>query len=257
MSLAVVTGASSGIGAALAHELAGRGYPLLLTGRNGSALAQVAEKIRARYGISVESLAADLATEEGLRQTRDALIARGREITHLVNNAGLGTVGAFAISDGALVDAMIAVNIRALTSLTHAVLPAMIDQSRGKIMNVASTAAFQPGPNMAVYFATKAYVLSFSQALAREVRGTGVSVTALCPGPTDTAFGERSGIGRTLAFRIDRPADASAVARFGIAAMERGQAVAIHGIRNAVLARLAGIAPRRLVNLIVHRLLSG
>lgn len=256
-SLAVVTGASSGIGAAIARILAARGWSLLLIARRAGALDALAREIRDSHGIAVDLLVADLATEPGLAAALDTLTRRDADIGVLVNNAGVGTVGPFEDMPPAEIQRIMDLNMVALTRLTRSVLPGMTARKKGRILNVASTAAFQPGPEMAVYFATKAYVTSLSQALASETQGTGVTVTALCPGATATEFGPLSGIDRTRAFSGLLPiADPEAVARFGIAAMEKGRRLAIHGWYNVVLAMLSRIAPMALILAVTRRLLT-
>src|SRR4029077_18852311 len=172
----------------------------------------------------------------------------------LVNNAGFGLGGEFIETDLQRELDMIQVNIGALTHLTKLFLPAMIRRRSGRVMNVASTAAFQPGPLMAVYYATKAYVLSFSEALAEELRHTGVTVTALCPGPTETGFAAAAGVGAARLFTLMKPSSSAAVARTGYKAMKRGRRVVGHGLISKLLTQSLRITPRRLVTLIVRKL---
>ena len=184
---AVVTGASSGLGAIFAEQLAKRGLSLLLAGRDEPRLSKVADRVRETTpNVEVELLVGDLGTDSGV----DSLTARlhGRTIAVLVNNAGFGTYGRFSEVDAGREHELVAVNVDALVRLTHAVLPGMLARGRGGILNVASTIAFQPGPYQATYGASKAFVLSLSQALWAETRGTGVTVTALCPPPTRTGW---------------------------------------------------------------------
>ncbi len=181
---ALVTGASSGIGLELARLLAADGYALTLVARRGSTL----ELIAAELG-DAQVVAADLGVPGAVEQ----VVAAAPAVDVLVNNAGVGDFGPFAATDPNKTATMLQLNIAALTELTRAYLPGMLERGHGQVLNVASTAAFQPGPLMAVYYATKAYVLSFSEAVAEEVRGSGVTVTALCPGPTESGFqGRRS-----------------------------------------------------------------
>ena len=191
---AVVTGASSGIGLEIARLLAADGYDLLLVASAEKKLLEVATRFSHEFGKTVAALAVDLARPDGARSLLDEIERRGLAVEVLVNNAGFGVYGPFAGADLAHTLEMIQVNVASLTELTRGVLPGMTARQSGRILNVASTAAFQPGPLMAVYYATKAYVLSFSEALANELSGTGVTVTALCPGPTRTAFQERAGL---------------------------------------------------------------
>src|SRR5206468_12638550 len=172
----------------------------------------------------------------------------------LVNNAGFGLGGEFAETEVTRELEMIQVNIAALTHLTKLFLPAMIRRRSGRILNVASTAAFQPGPLMAVYYATKAYVLSFSEAIADELRDSGVTVTALCPGPTDTGFAVAARLESSRLFNMAKPMSSAAVARVGYEAMKRGKRVVIPGMRNKLLAQSIRVTPRRMVTTFVRKL---
>ena len=240
--LALVTGASSGIGAELAVELARAGHDLILTGRDAGRLAEAAARVLAA-GAAAETTVLDL--DDG--SSVEALVGAvgSRPLAVLVNNAGFGISGPFAEAQPARLAAMVALNITALTLLTRAFLPAMIGRGSGRILNVASTAAFQPCPGMAEYGATKAYVLSLSEAIAEEVAGTGVTVTALCPGATDTRFADRASMGASKLFR--KTSTASEVARTAVKALLGGRRVRIAGWRNAVMAFSIRLAPRTLV----------
>ena len=178
---AVVTGASSGLGAIFADQLAQRGMPLVLAGRDRARLEQVQHRVREAHDVDVELVVGDLGTPAGVDDLISAL--GGRAIDVLVNNAGFGTYGKLTEIDAERDHELVAVNVDALVRLNHAVLPGMLDRGRGGILNVASTIAFQPAPYQATYGASKAFVLSFSQALRAEAKGSGVTVTALCPGP--------------------------------------------------------------------------
>src|SRR6516165_1278963 len=180
--LALVTGASSGIGADLARELARDGHDLVLAARTVAPMERLAAELAA-HGAGTVVIPADLNQHGGAAALASAIEDRGLTVDVLVNNAGLGAVGRFDQTEPLRISEMIQVSIVALTELTRSLLPGMVARRRGKVMLVASTAAFQPGPRMAVYFATKAYVLSFGEAVAYELRGTGVTVTVLCPGP--------------------------------------------------------------------------
>src|SRR6185436_6905763 len=193
--LALVTGASSGIGADLARELAQGGHDLVLVARGEDKLKALAAELEKAHSIRARVISADLAQPDAAVQLVKQL--GGTPIDVLINNAGYALYGRFAETDAADELRMIQVNIVALTQLAKLLLPGMLARKKGRILNVASTAAFQPGPLMAVYYATKAYVLSFSEALANELQGTGVGVTALCPGPTRTGFQKRAEIERT------------------------------------------------------------
>jgi short-subunit dehydrogenase len=249
MSLAVVTGASSGLGAIFADQLAKRGHSLVLAGRDETRLKAVAHQV----GGNIELVASDLGTDAGI----DALITHldGRDIDVLVNNAGFGTYGRFAEIDAQREHELVAVNVDALVRLTHAVLPRMLARGRGGILNVASTIAFQPGTYQATYGASKAFVLSLSQALWAETRGTGVTVTALCPGPTRTGFVGALGsdVSHTAIYR--RLAEPEPVVAAGLRALDRGRAVVVPGWRYRVMATGARMGPGWLSALVSGRML--
>lgn len=255
--LAVVTGASSGIGAAAARLLAARGSALLLIARRGEALEALAVALRREFGVTVDCVAADLTSEAGLATVLTAIKERDNSIETLVNNAGMGLVGSFADMAPGTIRRSTVLNMTAPTCLAQAVLPGMISRKHGQILNIASTAAFQPGPGMAVYFATKAYIASWSQAISVETAGTGVTVTTYCPGPTATEFGALSGMDRTPAFTSFLPmADPESVARGAIEAMNRGRRLLVHGWFNKLLIVCSVIIPTGLGMAITRRLLS-
>ncbi|MBV9554567.1 MAG: SDR family oxidoreductase [Alphaproteobacteria bacterium] len=229
--LALVTGASGGIGADLARELAKGGHDLVLTARTVPAMQALADELKAR-GANSTVIAADLAKPGAAAELANSLDDRALRIDVLVNNAGLGGVGRFDQMDPQRVSDMVMINVLALTELTRLLVPAMVARGRGRVMLVASTASFQPGPRMAVYFATKSYVLSLGEALAYELRGTGVTVTTLCPGATATNFFKAAGANENL-----MPAmSASEVARVGYRALQAGRRVVITGMMNRILA---------------------
>lgn len=243
---AVITGASGGIGLEIARELAARGYALVLTARSADSLNALAQTLQREHGTRCIVVPVDLGASGGAEALAQRIAQEGVEPAVLVNNAGFGVYGRFAEAVVGQTQAMIDLNVSALTRLTALLLPAMLRRGRGSILNVASTAAFQPGPGMAVYFATKAYVLSFSEALDAELRGRGIRVTALCPGATATGFEARAKGERSALFK-GRVATAQAVARYGVRAMERGQRVAVQGVLNRVMAASVRFAPRRVV----------
>jgi short-subunit dehydrogenase len=206
------------------------------------------------HGVSARVITADLADPAAPRRISEELEKERLAIDILVNNAGLGIYGPFWKRDLRKELEVVQVNVVALTELTGLLLPGMISRKRGRILNVASTAAFQPGPWMAVYYATKAYVLSFSEALSNETAGTGVTVTALCPGPTITDFQKKAGIGQTRLFRTRLVQDAPTAAKAGYEGMKRGRRVVVPGIANKIFAQGARLAPRRLVTAMTRRI---
>ncbi|HHQ47689.1 MAG TPA: SDR family oxidoreductase, partial [Acidobacteria bacterium] len=214
------------------------------------------EELEASSGVRVERIAADLSQREAPAALEAAVGELGIELEALVNNAGLGTYGPFVDNDLEEEMMEIDVNVRALTELTKRFLPGMVRRGRGRILNVASTAAFQPGPGMAVYFATKAYVLSLSEAVAYELRGTGVTVTALCPGGTSSEFHARADMEHSRFVRPEKWPTSEEVARYGYRAMMRGIPVAIHGTANRVGAWSVRLFPRRWVTALTAKVMS-
>ena len=249
----LVTGASSGIGRELARTFARRGHDLVVTARRVDRLRALAAELTDAHGVRVRVVPADLSADDAV----EGLVAslEGTTVDVLVNNAGFGTTGAFhEIPPDDDLD-QLRVNVMALTKLSKAWLPPMVRRGRGGILNVASTAAFQPGPRAAVYFASKAYVLRLSEALAEELSGTGVTVTALCPGPTPTEFGARAGVRGTRLARLTRgvATDAVTVAEGGVRAFERGQRVYVPGLVHRVGSLLPRIVPTRLLTRAIAR----
>lgn len=243
--LALITGASSGIGADLARELARHGHDLVLTARRVAPMRALADELRSA-GATSTVIAADLSAAGAAGTLAADVASRGLAVDVLVNNAGLGAGGPFHESDPARVSEMVYVNVVALTELTRAVLPAMVARGSGRVLLVASTAAFQPGPSMAVYCASKAYVLSLGEALSYELRGTGVTVTTLCPGPTHTGFTAVANTGSSALF--DSPVAnvmaAAEVARQGYRALAAGKRVHIAGLVNRIVAASGRFSPR-------------
>jgi short-subunit dehydrogenase len=245
---ALITGASSGIGLELARLFARDGYDLVLVARRREKLETLGAELARRHGIRFRAIAADLADPAAGPEIARQLAAAAVEIDVLVNNAGFGGLGAFAKTDLETERRMIQVNITALTALTKLFLPGMLARRRGRILNVGSTAGFAPGPMMAVYYATKAYVISLSEALAEELRGSGVSVTVLCPGATLTEFQTVAHVERTRLFRLPGVVmDAKAVARGGYAGLMRGKRMIVPGVFNRVLLLVIRLSPRGLV----------
>ncbi len=252
LKTALVTGASSGIGRELAKLLAEEGHDVVLVARRRDRLEELARELKSR--VSPRVIAKDLEDPASPAEIFKELETEGIRVDILVNDAGLGIYGRFWETDLARQLAVIQVNLVALTNLTGRFLPGMVSRRKGKIVNVSSTAAFQPGPYMAVYYATKAYVLSFSEALAEELAGTGVSVTALCPGPTVTEFQEGAGIEETSLFRGPLVMNARSVARAGWAGARRGKRIVIPGLGNKLLKEIVRFSPRRLVTAVARRI---
>ncbi len=244
----VVTGASSGIGAELARLLAGRGLGVTLVARREARLRDLADELRAGTGVRAEVIAADLADEAERASIATELTARGLTVDVLVNNAGFSTMGPVHRSDPAREVAMVRTDVEAVVQLCSTFVPGMVERGRGAVLNVASTAAFQPLPGQAGYSASKAFVLAYTRAMAAELRGSGVVATALCPGPVDTEFAEAAGLGDEQAGdALPRFmwVPAPDVAAAGIEGIERGRSVVIPGVANRVGAMLAHLAPRR------------
>jgi short-subunit dehydrogenase len=249
---ALVTGASSGIGLELARLLAAAGYDLVLVSRSAEQLARVARELRDRNGVRVESHPRDLADPFAAVSLWEQLAVDGVTIDALVNSAGVGLHGAFCDQNVDAIDRLVALNVGTLTTLTRLVLPHMLARRSGRILNVASLAAYQPaGPREEVYDATKSFVLWFSKAVARELSGSGVTVTVLCPGPTKTSFETTAGATDTVLYKW---MPAAAVARARYRGMMRGSGVVIPGVLAKVLA-FAGELPPRRIALELNRLL--
>ncbi len=244
---ALITGASGGIGYELAKLFAKDHYHLVLVARSSDKLNQVASQLRQQFGLNVEAMALDLAQDQSVKMLFEHLKGEKLEVDVLVNNAGFGVFGEFAEMPEEEVLGQVQLNVVALTHLTRLILPARIARRQGKIMNVASTAAFQPGPLMAVYYATKAYVLSFSEALANEVAGTGVVVSCFCPGATDTGFQKRAGIENSRLFKKIGAMNVEKVARDGYRGLMAGKTLVISGTRNWLVAESVRFAPRKWV----------
>lgn len=246
--MALVTGASAGLGVEFARQLAKRRYRLVLTARREDRL----EALAAELG-NARAVAIDLSAPGAAGELMANIDAAGEQVDLLINNAGFGLRGYFAEQDPSQLRQMIDLNCVALTDLCRAVLPGMIERRSGAILNVASTAAFQPGPGMAIYYATKAFVLSFSEALHEEAKPHGVKVTALCPGPTRTEFGDVAGFSESAA--LNRIAmEAEPVVRKGLAALEANRAVVITGALNSAIAFSNRFAPRSLARKIAGAL---
>ena len=253
---ALITGASGGIGYELAKLFAKDHHNLVLVARSAPKLTQFADELQRQFGVSAKAVPLDLTAGPAPQFLFDQLQREGIAVDFLVNNAGYGVLGEFAKIP--LEDSLgqIQLNITALTHLTKLFLGSMIERRSGKIMNVASVAGFQPGPLMAVYYATKAYVILFSEALANELSSSGVTVTCLCPGATDTGFQGRAGVADSKLFKALRPMNAKAVARDGYRGMMAGKTLVISGFRNWLLAESVRFSPRKLVTAISSKVLD-
>ncbi len=249
MSTVLITGASGGIGYELAKLFARDRHNLVLVARTGEKLEQVATELRAS-GVTVKTVALDLGTPGAATVLFEQVQRENIAVDILVNNAGFGALGAFATMAEEQILGQIELNITALTELTRLFLPPMLARRSGRIMNVASTAGFQPGPLMAVYYATKAYVISFSEAIANEVQNSGVTVTCFCPGPTLTGFAKRAGNEKTRVFQRFGAMPAEKVAMDAYRAVMEGRTLAISGLQNWIVAQSTRFAPRKLVTAI-------
>jgi len=249
---ALVTGASSGIGLDLAKRFAAEGHDVALVARSEGKLKELAAALEAEHQVRAHVVTADLAQPRAAETLVAALEARGIAVDVLVNNAGYALYGAFTETDLADELNMIQVNIVALTHLTKLLVRKMVARKEGRVLNVASTAAFQPGPLMAVYYATKAYVLSFSEALANELAGTGVTVTALCPGPTKTGFQARAQMEESKLVRGREIMTSETVARAGYTGLMKGKTVVIPGVGNRMMANAIRFLPRNTVTKLVR-----
>jgi short-subunit dehydrogenase len=244
--IALVTGASSGIGLELARCFAADHYDLVLVARNRSRLMEIGAEFQDKYGINVRIAPKDLSHTKAPQELFEELSEAGVAIHTLVNNAGFGGYGEFATSDLQHELEMMQLNMVALTYLTKLFLPQII-ASKGAVLNVASTAAFQPGPLMAVYFATKAYVLSFTEALAEELAPRGVKVSALCPGPVPSGFQERANLHGSPMLKSPAVLDAATVAKIGYDGLKSGKRVVIAGTLNKIGVQMLRMAPRNIV----------
>lgn len=253
MPVAIITGASAGIGREFARLCARDGFDVALIARSQPELESLASEIRNSTGRKAWVLAKDLSLASAPAEIFQQVSGLGVPIDVLINNAGFGLLGRFWELDDSQQVNMIQLNITALTHLTRLFLPGMIERRGGRILNVASTAAFQPGPLMSVYYASKAYVVSFSEAVHNECRDSGVTVTCLCPGPTRTEFQKRAGASTAKLFNSGRVMDAATVARIGVAAMKAGKPLSIPGRMNAAMAFLTRFAPIQLTASMARR----
>jgi short-subunit dehydrogenase len=248
--VALITGASSGIGKALAENFAADGYDLILAARSVGKMETQAADLKKRHGITATVIAADLETNDGATRLHADVKARGIALDVLVNNAGYGTYGEFKDSPLGPELAMMQINMNTVVVLSKLFMPDIL-ANKGRIVNLASTAAFQPGPYMAVYYATKAFVLFFSEALAEELAGSGVTVTAFCPGPTASGFQSKAEMNSSALVKGKKMPSAEEVAAQGYKAIMRGQRVFIPGAMNWIMAQSPRFMPRGLVTGVV------
>jgi uncharacterized protein len=246
-NVALITGASNGIGLELAKVHASKGGDLVLVARNKARLDELKSELEVQYKISVYTIGKDLAADNAALDVYNEMKAKNIQVDYLINNAGFGDFGFFVATDWNKELQMINLNITSLTQFCKLFLPDMVARKSGKIMNVASTAAFQSGPTMAVYYATKAYVLSFSEAIDNEVSDKGVTVTALCPGATESGFQAAAAMEESKLVKGKKLPTSKEVAEYGYRAMMKGKVVAIHGMMNYLMANSVRFTPRPLV----------
>ena len=251
---ALVTGASAGIGRELARAFAAEGSDLVLVARRSERLEELAAELGTAHGIDAQVLGADLGRAATPRELATQLEEGGIDIDVLVNNAGFGVNGTFAELDLGRQMEMIQVNVTSLVELSGLLIPKMVERRKGGILNVASTAAFQPGPRMAIYYATKAFVLSFTEALFQELRGSGVRACCLCPGPTETEFMEVAELEETRLFDMTKMS-AERVARAGLAAFRADRPLAVPGILNKLGTVGVRLTPRAVVRRMVEKIM--
>lgn len=250
---ALITGASSGIGYELAKIFARENTQLIITARREEKLQNLKNELEKNHSIQVHLFTADLSKTDAPELIFDFCKENNLQVDYLINNAGIGDYGFFSESSWDTTQTMIDLNIKSLTHLTRLFLPGMIERKSGKIMNVASTASFQPGPLMSVYYATKHYVLAFSEALANEVSVHDITITTLCPGPTKSEFQETANMQKSkLMDRFPMP-DSQEVAEYGYKSMMNGKRVAVHGFANKVMSKLVSLFPRKMVTSIVRK----
>lgn len=252
---ALITGASKGIGKELAFLFAENRCDLILTARSGDRLQLLKEQLESRYDISVYPLVKDLSRSGAAGELFQEVKEKGLDVDYLVNNAGFGDYGAFSDTQWECYEEMITLNITSLTHLTHLFVQEWKGRKKGRILNLSSTAAFQPGPMMAVYFATKAYVLHLSEALENELKKDQITVTVLCPGPTSTHFGEVSKMNASQLVKNVKIADAREVAELGFKAMMKGKPMVIHGAMNKLAPFGIRLLPRKWVTLLSAKIM--
>lgn len=254
--VALVTGASSGLGIWYSRVLAEDGYDLVTVARREGALLEQKEILEKEFGVCVTVLAKDLSKAESVDEIYDYCLDNGIEIHTLINNAGFGDFGKFYQRDLKKQTDMISVNVTTLTSLTHKFMQGMISRGEGRILNVASIAGFEPGPLMSVYYATKAYVISFTEALAVELKGTGVSIMALCPGPTETGFEDAASAKASGLFKNMKVATAEKVVKFSYKKLKKGRVLVIQGFTNKLVPFACRFVPRAFMRKCVYKVMK-
>jgi uncharacterized protein len=255
MAYALITGASSGIGYEMAKIFAENGIDVVLVARSENKLKNLSEMLMEKHHIKTKVLSIDLSQPHAAKHIYDDVNGEGIEVDYLVNNAGFGDYGKFAESDWEKEQTMINLNINAVTHLTRLFLPDMVKRNRGRILNLGSTGSFQPCPLMAVYCASKAYILSFTEALANELKGTKVTVTALCPGATRSGFQDKAEMEGSNLIK-GKLASPNEVALFGYKAMMKGKTIAVHGFKNRLLAGSVRFFPRKLVTNLARKMME-
>lgn len=253
---ALITGSSNGIGLELAKVHASKGGDLVLVARNKSKLDELKTELEKQFKVSVYTIGKDLSVTNAAQEIYDETNKQNIQVDYLINNAGFGDFGMFVETDWKKELQMINLNITTLTHFTKLYLQDMVKRRSGKIMNVASTAAFQSGPTMAVYCATKAYVLSFTEAVSNEVSDKGITITALCPGATETGFQAAGGMEESELFKGKKLPTAKEVAEYGYTSMIKGKTVAIHGIMNYIMSNSIRFIPRAMVLKVSRKLLD-
>lgn len=254
MNYTLITGASSGIGYELAKIFARNNHNLILVARSTTKLLDLKNEIVAKHQVLVEVLTCDLSQSQSAQKLFETVQTQKWAVDILVNNAGFGTHGSFVDIELKKTQEMIQLNILTLTELTKLFLPDMISKKSGRILNVASTASFQPGPLMSVYYATKAFVLFFSEGIFEELKNSGVTVTALCPGPTESGFQQAANLGDVSLFDTLKIPTSKMVAEYGYKALMQGKVVAVHGSMNKIFSSTVGLLPRGLVRKLVKKL---
>ena len=253
---ALITGASKGIGKELALIFAKDNINLVLVARSGEILNQFKEELESKYSISVLVIVKDLCSRNSVEELFSEIKDNNTEIDYLVNNAGFGDYGAFADTAWERYDKMIALNVTTLTHLSHLFITDWKGRKSGSILNIASTAAFQPGPMMAVYFATKSFVLSLSEAVGRELKNDNISITTLCPGPTKTNFGDESKMNASDLVKNVKIANAKEVAQLGYKSMMKGKTTVIHGSVNKLAPFAIRFMPRKWITILSERVMK-